>query len=56
MKNVHADVPVAVARQLLTETDTLDYGDCTPMDLCRLLGRFEVAVASLITVIEDGDQ
>ncbi|MEU0752018.1 hypothetical protein [Streptomyces albogriseolus] len=56
MKNVPGNVPVAIARQLLAETDDLDYEQCTERDLCRLIGRFEVVVASLITVIEDGDQ
>ncbi|WML79202.1 hypothetical protein [Streptomyces sp. VNUA74] len=54
--NVPTNVPVAIARQLLAETDDLDYAECTPLDLCRLIGRFEVVVASLITAIEDGDE
>ncbi|GHG15516.1 hypothetical protein GCM10018777_31590 [Streptomyces albogriseolus] len=56
MKNVPTNVSVAIARQLLAETDGVDYDECSERDLCRLIGRFEFALASLITAIEDGGQ
>lgn len=47
---------VDIARQLLVETDDLDYTDLTQMDLCRLIGRYEVVIAMLILAVEDGDR
>ncbi|MDH6213801.1 hypothetical protein [Streptomyces pseudovenezuelae] len=45
---------VAVARQLLVETDGLNYEDLNEKDLCRLIGRYEVAIA-LLTLAVEGD-
>jgi hypothetical protein len=45
---------VAIARQLLVETDDLDYTQLDPMDLCRLIGRYEVVIAMLIMAVEGG--
>ncbi|MFF4316720.1 hypothetical protein [Streptomyces sp. NPDC001507] len=47
---------VAIARQLLVETDGLDYTELSAQDLCRLVGRLEVVVAMLILTVEGGDQ
>ncbi|MFE6487545.1 hypothetical protein ACFVGN_32070 [Streptomyces sp. NPDC057757] len=47
---------VDIARQLLADTDSLDYAEATDRDLCRLIGRCEVVIASLILAIEDGTQ
>ncbi|MEW2255003.1 hypothetical protein [Streptomyces sp. NPDC047869] len=47
---------VAIARQLLVETDALDYTTLTEPDLCRLIGRLEVVTAMLILTIEGGDR
>ncbi|MFF6966022.1 hypothetical protein ACFY9G_22000 [Streptomyces anthocyanicus] len=54
MKNVPSqNRHVAIARHWLADTDALDYSDLTDRDLCRLIGRAEVIMAHLITVIED---
>ncbi|MFB6548658.1 hypothetical protein [Streptomyces sp. NPDC056405] len=56
MKNVpSSNRHVAIARHWLADTDALDYSDLTDRDLCRLIGRAEVIMANLITVIEDAD-
>ncbi|MFD9398318.1 hypothetical protein ACFWA4_05795 [Streptomyces sp. NPDC060011] len=47
---------VAIARQLLVETDDLDYSELNEKDLCRLIGRYEVVIAMLILSIEGGEQ
>ncbi|MDX2709217.1 hypothetical protein PV350_41215 [Streptomyces sp. PA03-6a] len=45
---------VAIARQLLADADAIGYAEVTERDLCRLIGRCEVVIASLILAIEDG--
>ncbi|MFI6334109.1 hypothetical protein [Streptomyces sp. NPDC050535] len=45
---------LGIARQLLSDTDSLDYAEATDRDLCRLIGRCEVVIASLVLVIEEG--
>ncbi|MFE0383921.1 hypothetical protein ACFW1F_07525 [Streptomyces bungoensis] len=47
---------IAVARQLLVETDDLDFSELTQNDLCRLVGRYEVVTAMLILTVEGGDR
>ncbi|WP_445279641.1 hypothetical protein [Streptomyces sp. DSM 118148] len=47
---------IAIARQLLVETDDLDYSTLDVPDLCRLVGRYEVVIAMLIISIEGGDR
>ena len=47
---------VAIARQLLVETDGLDYTELTAQDLCRLVGRLEVVIAMLILTVEGVDR
>ncbi|MER7837708.1 hypothetical protein ABTY98_17825 [Streptomyces sp. NPDC096040] len=44
--------PVAIARQLLVETDGLDYTELNQTDL-SLIGRYEVVIAMLIIAVED---
>jgi hypothetical protein len=47
---------VAIARQLLVETDDLDYTVLSQQDLCRLVGRYEVVIAMLILAVEGADR
>ncbi|MFF3871219.1 hypothetical protein [Streptomyces sp. NPDC001978] len=47
---------IAIARQLLVETDDLDYEELSEKDLCRLVGRLDVVIATLIIAIEDSDR
>ncbi|MGI5515320.1 hypothetical protein [Streptomyces sp. CA-106131] len=47
---------VAIARQLLVETDDLDYDEMSQSDLCRLVGRYEVVIAMLILAVEGADR
>ncbi|MFE6287699.1 hypothetical protein [Streptomyces sp. NPDC057877] len=55
-RNTSARFPLGIARQLLADMDAAGHDELTERDLCRLIGRCEVVIASLISVIEDGDQ
>ncbi|MCX3290038.1 hypothetical protein OR263_25560 [Streptomyces sp. NEAU-H22] len=56
MQNVPSRFPLGIARQLLADMDAAGNDDLTERDLCRLIGRCEVVIASLISVIEDGGE
>ncbi|WP_329277002.1 hypothetical protein [Streptomyces sp. NBC_01451] len=54
VRGTTARYPVSLARQLLADMDAVGNDDFTERDLCRLIGRCEVVIASLIVAVEDG--